>query len=344
MLAPYTTFKIGGPARYFCEARDQFDTLSAFEFAGKKKLPVFVLGGGSNVLISDSGFKGLVMRVVNSGIEIVSEDGNQATLKVAAGETWDKAVAFAVKNRWWGVENLSHIPGSTGAIAVQNVGAYGQEARDVIESVTVFDTETRQILSLTNEACGFAYRSSIFNGAQKGKYIIFDISFRLQKTGEPNLEYRDLNEKFANLSPTIEEVRQAVIDIRDKKYPFPKEPKNGNAGSFFKNPVLSREDYGKLLGVLSENFEADVAAVLEKKKFVENGHTKVPAAYLVELCGLKDTENGGAAINHNQPLVIINKTGKATAEDVLDLANWVKKTVNEKIGVSLNFEPELIGF
>src|SRR3989338_306012 len=137
-LAPYTTFKIGGRARVFCTVKDQFEALEAFEFANKRNLDVFVLGGGSNLLISDEGFNGLVARVENKGIEILHEDDSSVVLKIASGEKWDEVVKFAVKNNWWGIENLSHIPGGTGAIAVQNVGAYGQEAKHIIKSVTVF--------------------------------------------------------------------------------------------------------------------------------------------------------------------------------------------------------------
>ncbi len=344
LLTPYTTFKIGGPAKYFCVVRDEFDALQAYEFANTNGLKTFVLGGGSNLLVSDSGFNGLVIKIVNKGIEILSRENNQAVLKVASGEVWDEVVSFAVSNDWWGMENLSHIPGSTGAIAVQNVGAYGQEAAGIIESVLVFNTETHQISSLTNAECGFAYRQSIFNSSAKGKYIIFDIIFRLSALPKPVLNYRDLNIKFSKGSPKISEIRHAVIEIRNKKFPFPQKAINGNAGSFFKNPILSVEDYKQLKSVLGLNFGAEVIEKLDSKKFEELNQIKVPAAYLIELCGLKDLELGGAAINQNQPLVIINKTGQATAKDVLGLAEKVKTEVLKRTGLSLQFEPELIGF
>ncbi|MFA5991689.1 MAG: UDP-N-acetylmuramate dehydrogenase [Candidatus Doudnabacteria bacterium] len=344
LLAPYTTFKIGGPAKYFCVVHDEFDALQAFEFAKSRKLKTFVLGGGSNLLISDLGFDGLVIKIVNKGIEILSRENNQAVLKVASGEVWDEVVSFAVSNDWWGMENLSHIPGSTGAIAVQNVGAYGQEAAGIIESVLVFNTETHQISSLTNAECGFGYRQSIFNFSAKGKYIIFDIVFRLSALPKPVLSYRDLNLKFSASSPKISEIRQAVIEIRNKKFPFPHKAKNGNAGSFFKNPILNPDTYAGLKAVVEKNFGTQAVAALEAKKFEELGIVKIPAAFIIELCNLKDLELGGAAINQNQPLVIINKTGRATAQDVLGLAEKVKAKVLEKTGLSLQFEPELIGF
>src|SRR5581483_7363092 len=233
LLAPYTTFKIGGPAKYFCVVKDQFDALQAYEFAEKNQLKTLVLGGGSNMLISDKGFDGLVLKIENKGIEVLSHDEEHVLLKIASGEVWDEVVKFAVSNNWWGIENLSHIPGSTGAIAVQNVGAYGQEAKNLIESVTVFDRKTHEIQSLNNSECDFGYRTSIFNMGQKGKYIIFYITLKLSKIARPILAYRDLAKKFEGKRPALEEVRQAVIGIRDTKFPFPTEAKKGNAGSFF---------------------------------------------------------------------------------------------------------------
>jgi UDP-N-acetylmuramate dehydrogenase len=381
LLAPYTTFKIGGPARWFCVVENQFDALEAFEFAKNHQLKTFVLGGGSNILVSDEGFDGLVIKVVNKGIEVLSEKADDVLLKVASGEVWDEVVKFAVKNNWWGIENLSHIPGSTGAIAVQNVGAYGQEAGSVILAVTVFDTVTHQIISLPAGDCKFGYRQSIFNSVGKGKYIIFDITFKLSKQPKPNLEYRDLKNYFGSqqtlsvasnaTSPpegernkvlSLSEIRKAIIYIRDKKFPFPVEAKKGNAGSFFKNPILSEADYYQLQNKLADGFGKSVSDNLEKKKFIDNEPSavaeamaddrlfnkiksvKIPAAFLIDMCGLKNLQSGGAAINPGQPLVIINQTGTATAKDVLNLANQVKSEVLAKTGIELKFEPELIGF
>lgn len=343
ILAPYTTFKIGGPADFFCIIKDQFDALEGFEFAQSKKLKTLVLGGGSNLLISDEGFKGLVMKVENKGIEVLHQDGQSVMLKVASGEVWDEVVNFAVKSGWWGIENLSHIPGSTGAIAVQNVGAYGQEAQNTIESVTVFDRTTGQVLSLKNSDCGFSYRSSIFNTGEKGKYIIFFITFKLQKNGRPNLSYRDLKNKFSQ-APSLREIRQAVTEIRDQKFPFPTAATNGNAGSFFKNSVLDNPTLGVLKRKMQSSFGAETLSLLEVKVFEENGLYKVPAAFLIEICGLKDLKEGGAVINRNQPLVIVNKTGSATAVDVISIALKVLNAVYEKTGIWLSVEPELIGF
>ncbi|MEK7618530.1 MAG: UDP-N-acetylmuramate dehydrogenase [Patescibacteria group bacterium] len=343
-LAPYTTFKIGGLAKFFCVVKDQFDALNAYEFAGENHQNVFILGGGSNVLISDEGFDGLVARVENKGIEILDESESSVTLKIASGEIWDEVVKFAAKNNWWGIENLSHIPGSAGAIAIQNVGAYGQEASRIIKSVTVFNRVTRQILELDNIQCGFSYRKSIFNSLEKGRYIIFYISLILSKIPNPILSYRDLSERFSPNQSTINEVREAVIEIRNKKYPFPTEARLGNAGSFFKNPIIDETGLGKLKARIAEIFGISMASELETRLFRTLREIKVPAAYLMDICGLKDVQVGGAKINHNQPLVIINETGTATAQDVLSLARNVIESVYQKTGIKLQIEPELIGF
>lgn len=344
-LAPFTTFKIGGPAKYFCEVKDQFDALEAFEFAKKHNLPTFILGGGSNLLVSDKGFNGLVMKVVNKGIEVVKESNTDVLLKAASGENWDELVKFCVGNGWWGIENLSHIPGSTGAVAVQNVGAYGQEAGNVIESVAVFDRMTGQILNLNSDECGFSYRRSIFNSSKKGQYIIFYIYFRLSKVPNPVLSYRDMSARFADKQPSLSDIRQAIIDIRNTKYPFPVEAKNGNAGSFFKNIVLNKSSSEALMAKVENKFGAEPKAVLQKKLFIsENGEVKVPTAALMDLLGLKNLSVGGAKINPSQPLVIINETGKASADDVLNLAKKVIGAIDEAFGLRVEIEPNLLGF
>lgn len=344
LLAPYTTFKIGGPARYFCAIQNLDDLKKALEFAQGKQLKIFILEGGSNLLVSDRGFDGLVIKIELTGKKVIREDREFVWLEVAAGEIWDEVVELTVKKRWWGIENLSHIPGKTGAIAVQNVGAYGQEASQVVETVTVYDIQEGNSKTLRNRECGFGYRRSIFNFEQKGRYVILQLVLKLDKAAAPELTYWDLKQRFAGKLPLLADIRQAIIDIRDKKFPFPTVAKNGNAGSFFKNPILSPEAYELLKQRLQENFTPDVAEKIESKKFGDNGQIKIPAAFLIDICGLKDLSRGGAAVNRGQPLVIVNKTGNATAANVLELANAIKNEVKTKTGVGLIFEPELVGF
>ncbi|MCL5774687.1 MAG: UDP-N-acetylmuramate dehydrogenase [Patescibacteria group bacterium] len=344
-LAGYTTFKIGGPARWFCEVKTPEETAEAFEFAHRQKTPVFVLGGGSNLLVSDRGFDGLVTKVCFKGKEILEENSEAVKIKVAAGENWDEIVEWTVKNGWWGLENLSHIPGSCGAIAVQNVGAYGQEASRVLVSTSVFDTTSKRFLELINSECQFGYRSSIFNKQARGRYVIFSVTLALSKKPTPILEYRDLVRAFAGKNPALAEIRQEIIKIRNLKYPFPVKAKNGNAGSFFKNINLDETGFNDLLARASASFGENAAQTLDKKTFRENNsHFKVPSAALIELCGLADLNVDGAKINHNQPLVIVNESGRASAKDVLSLAKEVIDSVLKTFGVKLQVEPILLGF
>lgn len=345
-LAPFTTFKIGGPAKFFCRVSNADEVRIALTFAKERALPFFILGGGSNLLVSDEGFNGLVLKIENSGINILKQDDRAVMLEVKSGEVWDKFVAFAVDSGLWGVENLSHIPGSVGAIAVQNVGAYGQEAKEVIHSIEALNIQTLQVEHLSVNECGFGYRSSIFNTSHKNKYIIFSITFVLSKIPKPNLSYRDLKNRFDGVKdPSLIEIRNAVIDIRNKKYPFPTEAKNGNAGSFFKNLNLDPESFNSLIKVAEEKFGKLAAEELVKKQFKENsGQIKFPTAALIELCGLKDMEVGGAKINASQPLVIINATGKATAQDVLNLSQIVQNKLYEVFKLNVQIEPNLLGF
>jgi UDP-N-acetylmuramate dehydrogenase len=344
LLAPYTTFKIGGPARFFCVVESAADLQEALKFAADHNLNIYILGGGSNLLVSDNGFDGLVIKIGMKGVKILSENDQNLILQVASGEPWDKVVELAVKNGWWGIENLSHIPGSAGAVVVQNVGAYGQETSSVVENAEVFDRTDGKIKILANKDCRFSYRRSIFNGSEKNRYVILSINFKLAKNGQANLAYRDLKERFINTSPTLEEIRQAVTEIRDKKFPYPIEPKSGNAGSFFKNVVLDNETYDCVEKIIGKRFGEGILQKLHNKVFREGDTVKIPTAFLLDICELKNIQIGGARINENQPLVIVNATGEAKALDVIKLAGLVKETVFEKTGLKLSLEPDLVGF
>jgi len=342
-LAPYTTFKIGGEAEYFCAVKNISDLQEAVLYAEERGLSVLFLGGGSNMLVSDEGFDGLAVAMDTKGIK-AEEKGNEIILQVAAGEIWDSVVELAVKKGWWGIENLSHIPGKTGAFAVQNVGAYGQEASHVVDKVTAFDIENHEIVEFSNQDCKFSYRSSVFNSESRGKYAILYTYLKLNKQPRPNLWYRDLNTVFAGKNPSLIDIREAVIKIRDGKFPFPKKSVNGNAGSCFKNIILAQGKFEEAKIIMGQSLGSEAVSRLENRVIVMGDHQKIPAAFLLDVCGLKDLQIGGAAINRNQPLVIINKTGKAKAADVLEVVGKVLATVKEKTGLTLEIEPELIGF
>ncbi|MEZ4180472.1 MAG: UDP-N-acetylmuramate dehydrogenase [Candidatus Doudnabacteria bacterium] len=241
-LKPYTSFFIGGPAERLLFAQSDEEIIAGLELAEQNSWPVTILGGGSNMVVNDQGVSGLVIRIETIGLDIVKENNDYVILNIASGEVWDDVVRFTVEQNWWGIENLSHIPGFSGALVVQNVGAYGQEAAQVVEKVKCFDRQTHQILELDNSDCEFGYRRSIFNSSAKDRYVILQTQIKLSKNPQPNLDYKDLAIKFLNQETnnvSIEKIRNAIIEIRNNKFPFPDQPSSGNAGSFFRGPILS---------------------------------------------------------------------------------------------------------
>ena len=347
-LKPYTTFKIGGPARYFVRAATLEDFRAASHLAIGNSLPLFILGGGSNILVSDRGFDGVVAHPASRGIKVASEDGESITLEVSAAETWDDLVRYAVEHGWWGIENLSHIPGQAGAALVQNIGAYGQQVSDVVQSAEVLEIATGATRVLNSAECCFGYRRSIFNTSARGKLIIVGLVLRLAKRGVPHLDYPDVRGYFRDrgiAAPSLAEIRQAIISIRDSKFPFPREERGGNAGSFFKNLSLSSYECEALQGNIQRNFSPQELAKLEevRNRFPSAGRIRIPTAFLISICGLKGSTVGGAKVNETQPLVLLNEGG-ATAEDVITLARHVRRTVWAKTGMKIEIEPELVGF
>jgi UDP-N-acetylmuramate dehydrogenase len=355
LLKPLTTFKIGGPARFFVEISNPQELPEAFEFAEARNLPVLILGGGSNMLVNDRGFEGLVIHINNRGITQISGTGYRVAeegrmnsnirLSVASGEVWDDVVRYAAEEGFWGIENLSRIPGQTGAVAVQNVGAYGQEIKDVLVNVEVFDRKTKSFRTLSNEQCHFTYRKSIFNTTEKQRYVILSTSLGLSTEPNRNLGYPDVKKWFErNPEPSLKEIRQAIKEIRDEKFPFPAESIEGNAGSFFKNSVLTTEEYEQL----ENKFKWNLPEHLERLKVIrarsEGAEIKIPSAFIFEACGLKGFRRGDVQLNPTQPVIVLNATGNATADEVLSLVREVRAIVEEKTGLHLYTEPELIGF
>ncbi|MFZ0963381.1 MAG: UDP-N-acetylmuramate dehydrogenase [Terriglobia bacterium] len=347
-LKPYTTFKIGGPARYFARAASREDFRGVIDLAGRLALPLFVLGGGSNILVSDRGFAGVVVHPACRGIEIRQEDAEAVTLEVSAAEIWDDLVQRAVERNWWGIENLSHIPGQAGAALVQNIGAYGQQASDVVQSARVMEIATGAAHVLSAAECGFGYRRSVFNTTARGKLIIVGLTLRLSQHGRPQLDYPDVRAYFqerGTTQPSLSEIRQAMVSIRDRKLPFPREERGGNAGSFFKNLSLHEGEYAALRERIQRNFSPRELERLEeiRNRFPSREAIKIPTAFLIDICGLRGYSIGGAQVNENQPLVLINRGG-ATAQNVIALARHVRKTVWARTGMALAIEPELVGF
>lgn len=336
-LAPFTTLGIGGAARFFAEAASEAELIEAIEFARQRELPTFILGGGSNVLVSDEGFPGLVIRLAIKGIEWREE------IKAGAGEDWDDFVSQCVERNLAGVECLSGIPGFVGGTPVQNVGAYGQEVSETITLVRAFDRQANQIVELSNADCGFNYRSSIFNSTERDRYVVLAVSYKLKPGGEPALRYPDVKNYFANQTdkPALAEVRRAVIEIRSRKGMVivpddpAKTPENRSAGSFFKNPVISAEAFAKLEATAGERPPSFPAP---------DGNLKVPAAWLIERAGFdRGYTKGRAGISSKHTLAIINRGG-ATAQEVLELVKEIRERVQTRFGVWLTPEPVFIGF
>jgi UDP-N-acetylmuramate dehydrogenase len=330
-LAPYTTFGIGGPARWFTEAASEEDVTAAFAFAGKRGVAVFVLGGGSNLLVSDHGFGGLVLRVRVRGIR---QEGD--VFHVAAGENWDEFVRHAVSRGYGGVECLAGIPGTVGATPVQNVGAYGQEVAETIVSVRAYDTVVEQFVTLTATECGFAYRHSIFNTEQRGRYVVTEVAYALRPQAAPHLAYAELQRRFpAGAQPSLMEVCEAVREIRHGKGMLivPGEPDCRSAGSFFKNPVIDRALYERIAAKSETPVPSYPAG---------EGQVKLPAAWLVERAGFpKGFGNGPAGISSRHTLALVNR-GEAKASDVLVLATQILQGVYKKFGVTLEMEPVVV--
>jgi UDP-N-acetylmuramate dehydrogenase len=340
-LAPLTTLQVGGPAHYFAEAHNEDDVQQAVAFAKERNLPFFVLGGGSNLVVADSGFPGLVLHVAIGSL--ASEASGHSVLMVAgAGYDWDTFVAHAVTQNCAGVECLSGIPGSVGGTPVQNVGAYGQEVAETIESVQAFDTQQNRIVTLPRPACRFRYRSSIFNQEERGRYIILRVHYRLRRGGAPALKYTDLQKHFAdsNTSPTLASVREAVREIRRAKgmLLMPGDNDSRSAGSFFKNPVLTAAQFGDLAArAAAKGLEIPHYPALEAQH-------KVSAAWLVEHSGFsKGFRLGDAAISSRHCLALVNP-GTAHASDIVHLKEAIQERVQNEWGLLLEPEPVFLGF
>jgi len=340
-LGPFTTFQIGGPARWFAEAASEEDIAAGIAFAAERQLPLFVLGGGSNLLVSDTGFPGLVLRMALQGIASTPDKG-RVIVSSAAGEDWDDLVAYAVGAGYAGIECLSGIPGTVGGTPVQNVGAYGQEVSQTIVTVRAFDRTTGAFVDLSSADCGFSYRRSIFNTAQKERYIVSRVDYGLHENGPANFVYADLARYFAahnQASPTLAEVREAVRTIRDQKGML---LVAGNAdcrsaGSFFKNPIVPATVLDSLAGELG----------VEKRSIpaypARDGEVKLSAAWLIERAGFqKGYALGNAGISSRHTLALINRGG-ASAAEIVALRDQVTDAVRSRFAVRLEPEPVWLG-
>lgn len=341
-LAPFTTLRVGGKAAFFCRLRYPGDLPEIAAFVKQKGRQFFVLGEGSNTLISDSGFNGLVVKNELRGIKeslTALHDDKHVEIQVASGENWDQFVAYAVSKKLYGIEALSFIPGSVGAAAVGNIGAYGTEVKETISEVEFFDCKTGKTQTFTNAQCAFTYRNSIFKTPKARSWIITKVTFRLERNGRVNIGYKDVKEYFSgrySSDVTLEELRNAVIEIRQRKLPDPAQV--GTAGSFFKNPIITMRLYEKLRTLYHDmpGFSEVVGADGLPKK------VKVPAAWLIDkVCGLRGWREGSVGTHEKQALALVNYGG-ATADDIERAAHFISQSVREKTAIVLQWEVQKI--
>lgn len=336
-LKPYNTFGIDVRAEALAVARTPGDITILLQSASILPVPTdiqnfLILGEGSNILFTGN-YHGFIVRVDIKGIEVIRQDAENVWVRAGAGENWDNFVAYCVGQGFGGLENLSGIPGSVGASPVQNIGAYGAEMKDCFVSLEAFDLEKGETVSLSAGDCRFGYRDSIFKKELKGKAIILSVTFRLSRKPEFNLSYQALKAKLSSVAPgdlTLDMVRDAVLAIRSSKLPDPSVL--GNAGSFFKNPLVEEDVLMDLLGNYPDLVHFPAA---------EGGH-KIAAGWLVEKCGWKGFRDGDAGVHKDQALVLVNY-GNASGQQILDLAMKVRDSVETTFNILLEPEVQVIG-
>jgi UDP-N-acetylmuramate dehydrogenase len=344
-LAPFTTFGIGGPARWFVEALSEEEIAEAAAWARERTTKLFVLGGGSNLLVSDAGFDGLVLRVGLRGITAVNVPGEpgHTIYQAAAGEDWEHCVQQTIEDDCAGLECLAGIPGTVGGTPVQNVGAYGQEVASAIERVRAYDLREHSFVEFAAAECGFAYRRSRFSSEDRGRCIVTRVDYRLTPGGAPTLRYAELQRAFPEgVQPSLAEVAAQVRRIRKAKGMLivDGDPDCRSAGSFFKNPVVSDEKFRKI-AVSSKTPPPSFPAGSEAEN---QGQVKVPAAWLIEQAGFaKGYALGAAAVSSRHTLALVNRGG-ASAEEILALAGQIATAVERRFGICLEMEPVMVGF
>jgi len=330
-LKPFNTFGIEIMSRRCAQITSSGELFDLFENGEFGKQPILVIGEASNILFLDH-FEGLTIMPLMRGIKIVSENDKEIIVRVCAGEYWRKLVDHAVENSWWGIENLSMIPGKVGAAPVQNIGAYGSEFKDVFVELEAFDYKSGELVNFNKEKCKFGYRDSIFKSEDSNHYIILRVTIKLSKIPNPNLSYQVLDDYLKakkNNEVSIVDIQNAVNHIRESKLPDPEEIKN--AGSFFKNPIVGNEFKDKLKSQYPQ------LPVYE----ISNTKSKLAAGWLIEQCGWKGKRIGDAGVHDNQALVIVNYAN-AKGPDILELANKIESSVFEKFGVKLEKEVTVI--
>jgi UDP-N-acetylmuramate dehydrogenase len=328
-LKKYNTFHLDIYSTFFAAPENEEEIIDVLK-QRNQSLPLLILGGGSNVLFKNN-FKGIIVKPNLHKLSVIDETDNHIWIEAGAGIEWDHFVDWTVKNKYYGIENLSLIPGNIGASPVQNIGAYGVEVKDVISHVNGIYIDTLEKFSFKKQECKFGYRNSIFKNELKNKVIITSVVFKIKKQAELKLNYGDVLAKVEELGEkNLENTRKAIITIRESK--LPDHEVLGNVGSFFKNPIV-KNDLAQ--NILDKYPEAPYYRV-------DENNTKIPAGWLIEQCGWKGKSLGNAAVHEKQALVLINKTGNATGEEVLLLASEIEKSVKQKFGIEIEKEVNII--
>ncbi len=342
-LAPYTTLGIGGPARFLIKAATEEQVWDALNFARSRSCPVFVLGGGSNILVADTGFPGLVIKIETRGIQSLDHEGR---ILAAAGEIWDDFVRYCVDRELAGLECLSGIPGTVGGAPIQNIGAYGAEVGNSVMWVRVLDRQGDYTTELSNAECKFDYRSSIFNTDCPDRFIVLSVAFALRPNGRPSILHPELQSRFGSQDrePSLQKVRRAVIQIRKAKAMVlcENDPDTKSVGSFFKNPLVHPREADRIQNQLrARGLLADSETM--PCFWVALDKVKLSAAWLVERAGFqKGYVFGNAGISSKHCLALINRGG-ASAQEIIDLMRLIQSKVYDLFGVELHPEPTLVG-
>ena len=339
-LAPLTTLELGGPARFFVRAEDEATVAQAVGWAGQRGLPLFVLGGGSNLVVADGGFEGLVLQVALPGLAF-RDEGGEVLVEAGAGQSWDDLVAQAVARNLAGVECLAGIPGFVGATPIQNVGAYGQEVSETIRRVRVLDRRTVAVIELPPEACGFGYRDSQFK-REPDRHVVLAVTFALRPAGAPTVRYPELRAALP-AEAGLTEVRDTVLALRRRKSMVidPADENRRSAGSFFMNPIVPAELADRIAAqAVAEGLVSDAAQV---PRFPAAGGVKLAAGWLIERAGIgKGFRQGAVGVSSRHALALVHHGGGSTAQ-LLALARVVRDSVAVRFGVRLHPEPTLLG-
>ncbi|MCC6872959.1 MAG: UDP-N-acetylmuramate dehydrogenase [Sandaracinaceae bacterium] len=342
-LAPRTTLELGGPARWYLQARREGTLVEGLRWAESRGIRVAILGGGSNLVVPDEGFDGLVIDVQMQGHVLRRTDGDRVLFDVAAGESWDDFVAYAVANGLAGIECLAGIPGRVGATPIQNVGAYGQEVRETIRGVRVLERGTYAITTLDNEECNFDYRDSRFK-REPDRFVVLSVLFALAPEGAPAVRYAELEKALAGTAPSLSVVRETILRLRRAKSMVldPDDENRRSAGSFFMNPIVDTASAERVVGAaLREGIVSDASQV--PRWDAGPGRVKLAAGWLVEKSGMqRGLRNGHVGLSSKHALALVHHGGGTTAE-LIAFAERVRASVRSRFGVELEREPVLLG-